>query len=145
MGTTYGPQALGSIGRSIGAFANPDQIVWKIGGGTFDWGSVAASVANLTLEDGVKIEAPEKYLRYGSIVIIAGDGELELADDTDTLVRGETFIVPYTMRESDPHSNHFGVAEGGGVFTARLAVGGAGQPTLANVKAAMPLLTFARN
>lgn len=147
MGETYGRITVGGFGRSISVLANPDDAKWKIGGGTFDWASVAAVAgAPVNLEDGVTIEIGQKYLRYGAVVIIAGDGELELADDTDTLVRGETFLIERTIvMDTTPHSKHFGVLEGGGVFTARLAVGGAGQPTLANLRAAMPLLTFARN
>lgn len=145
MGTSYGQEILGQVGRSIGVLADPTTAIWKIGGITFKWTSVGVAPDDVTLEDNVKIDAGEKFLRYGTVVRRDTDGEFVLALDTDTLIQGETFVVPFTVREQDAHSNHFGVVEGGGLFLARLLVGGAGQPTLAALKAACPLFTYAYN
>jgi len=140
-----------TIGRSIQALANAQGAHWKAGGTTFDWSSVAAvgssgthytgatqTADGVTFEDTVVVPVGDKAIRYGSVVVKQNDGTYKLATDGDTLVKGETYIVNETVLESDRMSDYIGVLEAGKVFAARLVVGGAGQPTLADLNAAMP-------
>jgi hypothetical protein len=85
-----------------------------------------------------------------------------------TLVRSQTFIVNSTVLEEDYNSNHIGVMDGGRMFRARIvksdttvadtayvvgdqsetaiavyATGGVVPPTLAQIEAAMPLVSWA--
>jgi hypothetical protein len=159
MGNSYGERTLftTTFGRSIqvSADGNPK---FKAGGVTIDWSTVPAVGANastyytgdvvangkLTFEDNVEVFVGEKVLRYGSIVTRQSDGTYRLATDAApaTPVRGETFIVNETWLETDVDSNHPGVIDGGRVFRARLLYGGAGQPSVAEVEAAMPGILY---
>lgn len=117
---------------------------YKAGGVTVDWSTVpAVSGSDVTYEDGVVVKVGAKALRYGSILERLNDGRYGLADDSSTLVRGETYIVNETWLEEDSNSAHPGVIDGGRVFRDRILAGGAGQPTLADVEAAMPGIVYA--
>lgn len=74
-------------------------------------------------------------------------GMFRPATNSDTLVNGDTFILNATILEGsgspadDPITQYAaGAFDGGKVFQSRLLVGGAGQPTLANLLAACPRL-----
>lgn len=142
MGNTFGRQVLDTVGRSIQLAVTGD-IEMKTGGGTVDWSAVAAvSGAPVALEQGITVPIGSKYLRYGTCMRKNGTGYIVPAIDTDTLVIGETWLVNETVLEDDNNSNHPPLLEGGKVWTARILVG-AGLPTLAAIKAAMPRLRFA--
>ncbi len=145
MGNSYGYESLGTFGRSIQLSADGSP-KFKSGGVTVDWTTIAAiSGAPVVYEDGVTLAIGDKGLRYGQVMYRTADGHFAPADNTTTLVRGETFLLNETVLESDLHSNHPGVIEGGRVFRDRILAGAAGQPTLAAVQTAMPLLSFAYN
>ncbi len=157
MGNSYGERTLftTTFGRSIqvSSDGNPK---FKAGGVTMDWDTVDAVGANastyytgdvvadgkITFQDTVDVFTDEKVLRYGSIVRRQNDGTYALATDSDTLVRGETYIVNETWMESDVASNHPGVIDGGRVFKDRILFGGAGQPSVEDVEAAMPGILY---
>lgn len=68
-------------------------------------------------------------------------GKAKPASNSTTLVNGRTFVTNRVVLEDEEMSDHAGAPiNGGRVFAARLKVGGATQPTLANLLAACPLL-----
>lgn len=148
MGNSIGTRTLFSetMGRSIQVSADGAP-KFKAGGVTIDWATVpAVAGSDVTFEDNVTVKVGEKALRYGSIVYRLADGRYGLATDVlpaGGLVRGETYIVNETWLEEDTNSNHPGVIDAGRVFRDRLLVGGAGQPALADVEAAMPGILYA--
>ena len=117
---------------------------FKPAGFTIDWSGVSAvSGSAVTLNDGEVIAIGSKYLRYGTIIIDDGTGKYVAATDSSTLVPGKTFILVSTISDQDDTSPVFGGAvDGGRVYKARVLAGGAGQPTWANVYAALPKISY---
>ena len=150
MGNSIGETTLFTVttGRSVQVSADGSQ-KFKAGGVTVDWATVPAVGANattyytrdvvangmVTFEDNVQVLTGEKVLRYGSILFRQNDGTYALADNTSTLVRGETYIVNETWLESDVMSNHPGVMDGGRMFKDRILFGETGQPAIDDVEA----------
>jgi hypothetical protein len=70
-------------------------------------------------------------------------------DGRQTLARGSCWIMNETVREQDLHSSHPPVLDGGRVFRSRIIQAGTGAaslaagPTLANLEAAFPRLSYA--
>ena len=74
-----------------------------------------------------------------------GIADTGASDGRQTLTRGSVFLVNTTVRELDLHSDHPPALEGGLVWKDRIIAGGSGQPTFANLIAAMPRLRFVTN
>jgi hypothetical protein len=74
---------------------------------------------------------------YGPIDTSATDGR-------QTMTRGECYIQNETVLYSELGSDYIPVFEGGLVWAARLLVGEANQPTLANLLTAFPMLRLIR-
>jgi hypothetical protein len=148
--STYGRQSLDTGGRGLRVSAD-GQPRWKAGGVTVDWSTVAANAGGATLTyDGTVVPAGVKYLeggtvlnkitatgKYGPFTSGAANG-LELATSA---VRGDSFILDQTVLESDPHSDHVPVFDGGLIYKSRV-VGKAGNPTEAQIEAMFPDITF---
>jgi hypothetical protein len=124
---------------------------FKTGGLTVDWATVTAPGADVTLPDGEVIKAGEKYIRYGETVArITASGKFgphrtNANDGRELLVAGDCYVLNQTMKENDEISDHPGVLDGGRVWEARLLAGGANMPTLAQLKAAFPRLSYAKD
>lgn len=119
---------------------------------------------DLTLLGGRVIKVGEKFIRYGAVIrqstadgetattglyrpaagaVTTGTGTTATTTAADTLVRGKTFLMQYTISDAEASSPTFGGAiEGGQVYQRRLAVDGAGQPTQAALEAVLPNITF---
>ena len=117
---------------------------FKPAGFKIDWSGVTAvSGSDVTLNDGEVVAIGSKYLRYGTIIVDDGTGVFVEATDTSTLVPGKTFILVSTITDQDDSSPVFGGAiDGGRVYKARVLAGGAGQPSWANVYAALPRVSY---
>ncbi len=148
--STYGTRTTDTIGRAVRVSADgcPRR---KAGGLSIDWDTVAAVAEETALADGTLVKAGDKYLRYGQIVtrITAsgrfGPADTAAADGREIVtgaVRGDAFIVDETVLRSQSASDHPAVLDGGLVFKGRILMGGAGQPTEAQVEAMFPGITF---
>jgi hypothetical protein len=71
-----------------------------------------------------------------------GPAYTDATDGRQTLTRGGVFLVNETVKETDLHSDHPPVLEGGKVWRARI-VTASPNPTLANLETALPRLTYA--
>jgi hypothetical protein len=151
---SFGQVGLGQIGSRTVEVSADGRPLAKPGGISIDWSTVAAvSGADVTLNDGTLIPIGFKYQRYGQTVCrITANGKFgpydpAAADGRQLLVKGDCFWLNRTVLESDPASDHGGVAcYGGLVFLLRLLNTGvgahtlAGGPTLAELYTAFPLI-----
>lgn len=71
-----------------------------------------------------------------------GPADTTATDGRQTMTRGQIFLVNETVKESDLHSDHPPVLEGGKVWQARILIAG-NSPSLATIAAAMPRLSYA--
>jgi hypothetical protein len=157
MGNTFGRQIVETVGRSIQVSADgvPE---FKSAGVTVDWASVVAIAgSDVTYLDGVVVKVGEKALRYGQVLTkITATGLYAVydpgaADGSQTLTRGEAFIVNETIREDELNSNHPPVFDGGRVFLDRILHSGVAAatkalgPTLANLLATFPRLILVKD
>lgn len=124
---------------------------WKTGGVTIDWPTVTAPVADVTLADGEVIPAGTKFIAFGeTLARITASGKFGLhrtdaLDGRQNRVAGDCYVINKTVREDEDASDHPGVFDGGRVWEARLVAGGANQATLAQIKAAFPRLSYAKD
>jgi hypothetical protein len=140
---TLGDYSLGKGGGSYGVLAIPHTARYRTAGGTFDWSTVTAEGSDRTLKDGTVVKAGDKCVEAGDVIYLMGSGKVGLATNATTLVRNETWILDRALVYSEPGSELTGnLLEGGNVWKARIRAGGAGQPTLANLLAALPMITF---
>jgi len=148
-----GRTVLGTIGgyNQVTADGTP---VAKVAGVTLAWELFAAvSGADVTLPDGQIIKIGEKYCRYGQPIVQATSGtysgkwgpyDSAAVDGRQTLVRGTSYVVNFTVVNTDPMSDYPEAIEGGRVFLARILQVGTGTaslaagPTRANLDAAFP-------
>lgn len=122
----------------------------RAGGITVDWSTVPAAASDLVLEDGTAIKAGERYLRFGTVVLMIpatgmfGPASATASDGREiwTGRRGEAYIVHRTMLETMPASDHLAVIDGGTVHRDRLNIGGPGQPSIWQFLAMFPGVTF---
>lgn len=153
MGNTFGGRIEeGSTGTLTQVWSHPRGQRPKTGGVTFDWSTVVAPVADVTLPDGSVIKAGVKYVRYGMFIarITATgkygiyDNETPAADGRQLRVRGECFFLDKTVLETDDMSNHPPAYEGGTVYLARMALDVAeiGYMTRAQAEELFPDLKF---
>jgi hypothetical protein len=150
----FGRTVLGTVGTTIQLSADGEPKA-KAGGVTLDWASFAAVGADTTVNDGVVVPAGAKYARYGQLITrITASGRYgpydpAAADGRQLLVRGQAFLVNRTVLNNDPRGEYPEAIEGGRVWKARLIQAGTGTaslaagPTLANLEATFPLLTYA--
>ncbi|MGV3617919.1 MAG: hypothetical protein ACO1SV_21550 [Fimbriimonas sp.] len=112
-------------------------------GATYTPTQAGTADANVTLKSGRVVKAGDKYLEAGDTLYLLGGGKIGLAVTGTTLNRGETWLLDKEVVYSDQGSELTGnLLEGGNVWKARIRAGGAGQPTLANILAALPMITF---
>lgn len=148
MGNSYGTFAqepLAQWGRTIQLSADGFPIA-KAGAVTIDWTTVPAATVLTTYQDGVIVKVGEKALRYGSVIVRLASGKFGLATDLTPdadFVKGNVYLVNETIKEEDEASNHPVAIDGGRVFKLRILAGGAGQPSFANVDAALPNIRYA--
>jgi hypothetical protein len=84
------PTEVGRFGTSlrVSADGKPEM---KVGGCTIDWPSVTAAGAQI---DGVRVEAGEKYIRYGTIMTKIKNKEVQTVDVAGgTTPTGGTFVL----------------------------------------------------
>lgn len=146
---SFGRTVLGTSGRpvSITADGSPE---WKLGGITIDWSTVTAVTgSDETLDDGTVVKVGEKYLRYGTVMILNASSDLwEPAGSGDTLVNGETAVLNETRVVDSGgvlQSDNVGAIEGGRVWQDRLNVDTSDSPDLADLLAALPRLQMVVN
>jgi hypothetical protein len=66
--STYGRNTFGGTGRGIEVSSDGSPL-WKTGGITIDWATVAAVATNdATIDDGLVVKVGNKYLRYGQVM-----------------------------------------------------------------------------
>src|SRR4051812_41937316 len=138
MGSTYGRQELGTVGRSIQVIASDFfDASWKPFGITVDWDTVDALTDDVTLLGGTTILKGQKYIPLGTVMVEMDSGYYGPFDDgandgRDTLARGKAYILNEDVTENvagfgivqGNASKHPGVFDGGLVFKGRLQVGG---------------------
>lgn len=125
---------------------------WKTGGATLDWNTVQAANTDTTLPDGEVIPSGVKFIRYGeTIARISASGKFgphrtDANDGRQTLTAGDCYLQNRTIREDDEDTDFAQCFDGGRVWEARLMVGATGGlPTLAQLKAAFPRLSYAKD
>src|SRR5690349_15341272 len=90
--TTYGRQLLVGTGRSVMVAAGEgEDIEWKVGGITLDWGLFAAVTQDTTLADGTPVLNGQKYARFGQILCRVTKTEVQTV--TVTSATGGTFTL----------------------------------------------------
>ena len=102
------------------------------------------------LECGTTIHAGERYLRFGTVVLMIpatglfGPADAAATDGREVFQgrRGAAYIVHRTMLETMPASDHPAVIDGGTLHRERLNIGGPGQPTLRQFLDMFPSVTF---
>lgn len=162
--STYGRQILGSTGLplQVSADGSPD---WKSGGATIDWSTVPAAGSDTTFASGLVLPSGQKGLpagtvlcqitsggKYGPAATAAG-GATAAADGRQTIAFGACGILNEDLLLNGPigsgygakATDHTGLIEGGLVWPLRLQVGAAGQPTLAQLVAALPRLRLVQS
>lgn len=112
------------------------------------WEAVADAPDETIEVGGWRVEAGEKHLRYGTIMVeITADGETRgmfapydasATDGRATLARGHVFILDETVREYDKTAKHGKMFDAGTAYRERLLVGGGGQPPWEEFERAMP-------
>ena len=87
----FGRNVIGSTGRDICVAADIDDIDWKAGGITLDWGVVTAAVSDTTLPDDTVVKAGQKGLRFGQILCRITATEVQVV--TVASATGGTFTL----------------------------------------------------
>lgn len=136
---------------NVGAITIDGALLTGGAGATLTVTQSGAAAAEVTLADGSKVAAGDKYILAGTVMArITATGKYAPADTTASdgretvtaAVRGERFILDRTMIKS-LHGDHTGqLFDAGTVWKARLQIGGSGQPTEAHVEAMLPGVTF---
>lgn len=149
----YGRQIIGSTGSPVEVTAegNPPRPATGI---TLDWSTVPAATVVATLTDGTPVAIGDKVLEFGTVLTqITASGKYGpfasgAADGRQNVARSAVYILNMTTREKDAAgllataSDFPDVIAGGLVWKTRIKMGGAGQPTVAAVEAALPLLRY---
>lgn len=164
----FGRKVLATTGRDISVVADIEDIEWKTGGITLDWGVVAAVGGDTTLPDDTIIPSGQKGLRFGQILCRINDNSNggvvgyygpynpAATDGRQLLVRGESFILNKTVLQQNPagfnahNSDHPAVFDGGRAWKARILMTAgahslAAGPTVAEFEAAFPDITYVQN
>jgi hypothetical protein len=93
MGSTYGRTRIGDTGYPIQVSADGNPI-WRTGGITIDWSTVAAAAADTPLTDLVVIKTGQKGLRFGQVLVKKGGLEVQTVTITGTPTGG-TFTLTF--------------------------------------------------
>lgn len=129
--STFGLVTLERIGRSpqVSADGNPRA---KVGGVTIDWSTVTAATVDTTYESNDFVLSGDKFIRYGTVVCkitasgLYGPYNAGASDGRQTLTKGNCYVINESVHQTDPHSDHPSVIDGGRVWKQRLFVVGAG-------------------
>lgn len=156
MGQGFGRTATYQTGLPISVSADGRPEV-PIGGITIDWSTVTAVGSDTTLDDGTIVPTGRKYLLHGTVLCKETSGgnagqygvyDSVATDGRQNVNRGECYVLEKTLLEVPlfgpgvVQSENPPVIEGGVVFLDRVQVGGAGQPTVAQLLAAFPRMRF---
>ena len=133
---------------------------WMDIGATVAWELVTPAANDVVLAEGTSIKAGEKFIEIGTplVKVTSGPGvgkyapfDSTKANGQQTLSRGDVGLMDGTLKEhigsvyTMPLNTELtGLIIGGLVFRARLKIGGAGQASLVNLLAALPLLELSR-
>lgn len=155
---SYGRVSTYTTGQPVMVAADALQnMIWKTGGITLDWATVAAVGADTTLADGTVIPNGQKGLEYGTILCritatgFYGPYASAATDGRQTLARGACFVLNESVLQNAPFgigaavTDHPAVVEGGKVWKARLkaaATGTATLPAYTALDAALPRLSY---
>ena len=150
--SSYGQETFEKIGSGITVSAN-GEVNAKVGGITIAWEAIAAFAKDAQFESYDTVYAGEKYLRYGTIMVLVASGTAAgkyvpaglpvvggVADtfgpsgnvsslDTSCFARGSAFILNRSVHENDRMSDHCEVIDGGRVYKKRLRMTGNTAPT----------------
>lgn len=90
---TFGRELLDNVGGSIQLTAD-GRPEFKAGGITFDWEKVdAVTGTDVTYEDGVLVRVGEKAVRYGQVVTLIGEAEVQTATWTGGPTAGSAIVT----------------------------------------------------
>jgi hypothetical protein len=162
----YGPQAITTDTVQPTRVSADGEPLYKAGGITIDWATVAVLAADLNAPDGsvVKATGAQKVLRYGQVLTkITASGKFgpydpAAGDGRQLMARGDAVILDMTVvlfpaGATFPAENDIigmGI-EGGAVWIDRVLQSGVAAhtlalgPTLAEVLALFPLIQVVRN
>lgn len=149
-----------TAGVPIAALFNLDRVQWKPGGATIDWDTVAAVSGSTTLLDNTVVTDGNKYLRYGQVMSQisatgyygpydsdATDGRQRI-DSEHSYILNETLVKDGFGGFTTYNNLNVGLFNAGTVWRKRILYSSgahslASGPTLAEFKAAFPLIRFA--
>lgn len=143
----YGRTVLGTTGQTVQALFDAQDVIWKPGGITLDWSTVAAVGADTTLPDGTTVKSGEKYLRYGQVLALIGKSEVQTLEFTGGATAGDAIItlpasgddaaqvaasVPFNATAAQVETALIALSRIGvsGVSVSRSGAGSAGSPYL---------------
>jgi hypothetical protein len=128
---------------------------WAPIGVTIDWATVTAVGSDTTLASGLVVKSGLKVIPAGTVLgKITSGGKYGPVDTTasdgrQTATNGAIGVVNQDILELNPAgfggavaSDFTGLIVGGHVWQARVLAGGTNQVTLANLKTALPRLTW---
>ncbi len=150
----YGRTVIGVVGNSVHLIASDfEDAIWKVGGCTLDWDSVAVQGSDVPLTGGTTVLAGQKYVPMGSVMCLLTSGPQagkyapyasggshgeQTVDETSVLMEEDWLEnAPFALT-TNYATDYFGGLRGGTVWRARLLVAGSGQPSLATFRAAFP-------
>lgn len=157
MATTLGMHAVtGQGGGRMRANSNVNDLRLKPAGVTIDWALVPTNAGGTTLVDGTVVPAGVKFIQAGTVLARITSGGTSgyfapfttgASNGTQTLTRGECFILCETVLETDDRSSLPNMAADGGTFyRSRVdpATGTAPQtnPAFAAINTAFPAVTW---
>jgi hypothetical protein len=144
--SSFGTTTLYTGGRGVG-IVRAGVPTYKEGGITLDWTTVAAAAtSDTTLADDQVVPANHQYLRYGTVITRITSGasankfgpySQTATDGRQDLTPGDCFLLPYTVVDNDPASDHPGVIDAGDVFPERITDLTA-NPDISDLRAAFP-------
>jgi len=108
-------------------------------------GNLAVSADGASLTGGSSPAATIATTSEGARTDLFGPADTSAVDGRQLVtnaVRGDSYILDETVVYSEPGSDHPAVFDGGLVYKARLLMGGANQPTEANVETMFPAIAF---
>lgn len=142
------------IGRPVQMIAS-DEVLWLPIGQQIAWDLIPANntAAIVELADGTQIKPGDKGVEFGTVFVrISGGvnakkwapfnsaGDAVANPGINVLERDYVGINNISILLSDKYAGIKGLLAGGLLWSERLKVDGAGQPTLVNLRAAMPAL-----
>lgn len=154
----FGQETFEKIGSGITVSADGSPIA-KAGGITIAWEAISAFAKDALFESFDSVYAGEKYLRYGTIMVLVATGTAAgkyvpaglpvvagVADtfgpasnvsslDNTVFARGAAFILNRSVHENDRASDHCEAIDGGRVFKKRISMVGSTAPTYADTTA----------